>query len=262
MPITLTNLPAVDIANNLENVNQAYDKSLERLSTGKRFNSPGDDPSGAARATGLQVQVSALGQARQNGANAKSIVEMAEGGLNEVNNLLLRMRELSLAAANQDVSPDEQDAIASEITSTASEIDRLAQSTKFAGKNLLNGQGKPLVFQIGPNNTENDRITFDANINATASGLGVSNLNVYSPDDALDAMGTIDKAIGKVQSYRGQTGAFAERLDSIDQIARFKRGNAYEGAIEIDGYRLRFRVDRCGHFGYPTENAYFVAHAR
>jgi len=212
----LTNLPALNATNNLDTVTDAYNKSLQRLSTGQRITSVSDDPSGAARVSGLTVQVSAIGQAKQNVQNANSIINVAEGGLNEVNNLLVRLRELSVAAASEEIAPGERDSIALEGNSILSEIDRLAQATKFFGHPLLNGEGKPMEFQVGPNNSEFDRVTFTGGMNATTSGLGVSSLNLYSPDDALGSMDDIDQALQKVRGMRSQTGAFSARLNSIE----------------------------------------------
>ncbi len=217
MAITLgTNLAALNASNNLDTTTDQYNKSLQRLASGERIATVGDDPSGSARAAGLQVQVSALGQAKRNVGDAASVINVAEGGLNEINNQLMRLRELSLAAANEEIEPGERNSLSIEANSIVSEIDRLAQSTHYSGKNLLNGDGKALTFQVGPNNSENDRVTFAGGIDATASNLGISGLNIYSPDDALSSIDSVDQAIQKIQSYRAQTGSFASRLNSID----------------------------------------------
>jgi flagellin len=218
MASILTNVSAMNAARNLDSQTTAYQNSLSKLSSGNRFATPGTDPSGHARANSLEVNVNGLQQASRNAADAASLAQVAEGGLNEINNLLMRAREITVASASDTVDDEGRDALDYEMKTLTSEIDRISKTTGFRGNPLLNGQGRQLTFQIGPNNTENDRISYDAgSVNASASSLGVDGLDLSDPDSALDALPSIDEAISKVNAYRAQTGALQGRLESIQR---------------------------------------------
>jgi flagellin len=217
MAITFkTNNAAGPVQRMIEQSNQEYGKSLGRLASGNRINTPADDPAGNAQASGIEAQLRSFQQAQRNAMQGTSLIQVAEGGLNEINNLVMRLREIAIAAASDEIEPSGRDALDDEYQSVIKEIDRIANSTRYAGNSLLNGQGKNIGIQVGPNNSEFDRIEFPtSDINATADALGVSGISVYDSDSALDSLESIDKALTQVNGLRAKTGAFQSRLESV-----------------------------------------------
>ena len=174
------------------------------------------------RANGLEVSINGLQQAGRNAADAASMTQVAEGGLNEINNLLLRARELAVASASDTVDDEGRNAINYEYQTLTAEIDRISKTTSFRGNPLSNGQGRELTFQVGPHNSENDRITYDSSsVNAGASALGVDGLDLSSSDSALDSLSSIDQALSKVNAFRAQTGAMQGRLESVQRTTSY-----------------------------------------
>src|ERR1700733_5114348 len=124
MPISfLTNLPALQAQREIEQSSQKVNKSFERLASGMQINHPADDPSGFARAASLEADIRGVQAARRNAMDAKSLVQVAEGGLNEINNLTLRLRELSVLSASDAINDESRDAIQVEADGIKSEID-------------------------------------------------------------------------------------------------------------------------------------------
>jgi flagellin len=213
-----TNTAALNAQRNLEATGNAYDKSLQRLSSGNQITSPSDNPSGLALSGLLQGDIGSNQQAQRNVADAASLLSVSEGGLAEINNLLVRMRELAIAAASDVVRDDERDYLNIEYQSLRDEITRIADTTNFRGNRLLNGEGRNYTFQVGTGNSDSDRVTYQGmGINVRADALGVSDLDLSSPDSALDSLSSIDNAIYQIQTPRAQTGAFQARLESINR---------------------------------------------
>ena len=217
MPISLlTNMPALSAQRDLENTQGKLQKSYERLASGTQINHPGDDPSGSVRVAALETQISATQQAQRNALDAKSLVQVAEGGLNEINNLTLRLRELAVLSASDTVNDESRNAVQAESNELRSEIDRIANSTRYFKTNLLNGQGKDLNFQIGTDNSELGRIGYAAgSINVQSSALGLDDVTLSDSNSALESLATIDKALSQITDARSRTGSFQTRLDSI-----------------------------------------------
>jgi flagellin len=213
-----TNTAALNAQRNLETTGNAYDKSLQRLSSGNQITSPSDNPSGLALSGLLQGDIGSNQQAQRNVADASSLLQVSEGGLAEINNLLVRMRELAITASSDVVRDDERDYLNIEYQSLRDEITRIADTTNFRGNRLLNGQGRNYTFQVGTGNTESDRVTYQGmGINVRADALGVDDIDLSSSDSAQDSLQTIDNAIYQIQTPRAQTGAFQARLESINR---------------------------------------------
>lgn len=189
-------------------------KSLERLSSGYRINRASDDAAGLAISENLRAQIRGLKQANRNAQDGVSMVQVAEGGLAEVGNMLIRMRELAIQAASDTVGDRERTFTDAEFQQLKDEIQRVSDVTEFNGTPLLSGVGGLLEFQIGVHNDPfNDRIAFDsAAANASAANLGVIAESVASKPGAQASLGVIDEAILRVNTMRANFGALQNRL--------------------------------------------------
>jgi flagellin len=153
--------------------------------------------------------------AQRNANDGISFVQTAEGGINEVSNILIRLRELSVQSASDTVGDAERGFLNKEVQSLKGEVDRIAKSTNFNGTNLLGGEGKVLTFQVGHEAGEMNRIEFDpSKTNVTTGALGVQGIDLSSKDGALSAMGNLDEAIKRVNENRSELGAIQNRLHS------------------------------------------------
>jgi flagellin len=223
-----TNVSSLSAQRSLRKVKSAQNQSLERLSSGNRINRAADDAAGLAISEKMKAQIRGTMQAKRNAGDGISMIQTAEGGLNEVSNILVRLRELSVQAASDTIGDNERKFSDMEFQQLSQEIDRIASSTEFNGKHLLNGgervegDGDEVSsqsiydFQVGIHNDgKNDRISFNADAtNATASALGVDSLNVASKDQAQNNLDAIDNAINKISGQRANLGALQNRLQS------------------------------------------------
>ena len=212
------------------------DQAMERLSTGKRINHARDDSAGQAIATRLAAEIEGLAMASRNVADGQSLVDTAESALVETHALLLRMREVSVQAANGTLSTADNTALNAEFQQLVAEIDRISDNTSWAGTKLLNGDSTgaastsaTFVFQAGVNNTTADTISVDVS-NADSETLGIRvettpGTNDINLDDATNAglaIAAVDAAIAAVSTERGKLGAVSNRMSStmanLDQI--------------------------------------------
>ncbi|WP_413559667.1 flagellin [Bdellovibrio sp. HCB209] len=192
------------------------DKSMEKLASGFRINRAGDDAAGLAISENLKAQVRGLKQASRNAQDGISLVQVAEGSMNEISGILIRLRELSVQAASDTVGPTERQFLNVEYDQLVSEIDRISEGTEFNGTQLLAGVGSILDFQVGTrNNPEIDRISFDASkADANSAALGVNLTSVADKASAQNALAAIDQAIVSVSAMRADFGAIQNRLQS------------------------------------------------
>src|SRR3989344_4596263 len=212
-----TNVTALKAQRNLTESTLGQADSLEKLSSGSRINRAGDDAAGLAISEKLKASIRGLVQATRNASDGISLVQTAEGGLNEIGNILIRLRELSVQAASDTVGPEEREYTNLEFQSLVQEVDRIAQVTNFNGTNLLNGQAAdPLEFQVGlHNDPTNDRLSYDTSKqNATAQNLGLTELSSATKLGAQHNLGAIDKAISNLNGQRAELGALQNRLGS------------------------------------------------
>lgn len=217
-----TNTASLNAQRNLSGTKLALDKSLERLSSGYRINRAGDDAAGLAISENLKAQVRGLKQASRNAQDGVSLVQVAEGGLNEISSILIRLRELSVQAASDTIGPVERQFLNVEYDQLVSEIDRIADSSEFNGTQLLSGTGSILDFQVGTRNDPNiDRLSFDASkADANAAAIGVNLTSVADKASAQNSLTAIDQAIVSVSAMRADFGAIQNRLQStISNIA-------------------------------------------
>ncbi len=191
-------------------------KSMQRLASGNRITQAGDDAAGLSISESLRTQIRSMGQAERNAQDGISFVQVAEGGLNEIGNMLIRMRELAVQAASDTVGDKERGFIDQEIQQLKSEVDRIANTTAFNGTALLNGEApRELSFQVGINKADDgsDQLVFNPNeYNVRTGELGIEGLTYNSTSDARDAMDQVDQAIGKVFDARARLGAYQNKL--------------------------------------------------
>lgn len=217
----MTNTSSLTGLRHMRNTRRLLDRSLERLSSGFRINKAGDDAAGLAISEKLRSKIKGLMQAQRNANDGISLVQTAEGGLNEVQNILVRMRELGVQAASDTIGPKERVYLDNEYQALKEEIDRVANSTDFNGTQLIDGTGGTLEFQIntgGDNILGVDRISFDAfKADANTDKLGVADLSIDTKQGAQMALSNIEAAIDYVSSIRGDLGALQNRLNSTIQ---------------------------------------------
>ncbi len=202
----------------MRNTRRLLDQSLERLSSGYRINKAGDDAAGLAISEKLRAKVKGLLQAQRNANDGISLVQVAEGGLNEIQNILSRMRELGVQSASDTIGPKERVYLNNEVQALKEEVDRIANSTDFNGTQLLDGTGGTLDFQIntgGDNILGVDRISFDAfRSDVNIDKLGIQDLQVADKQGAQLSLSAIDQALDTVSGIRGDLGAIQNRLAS------------------------------------------------
>jgi flagellin len=211
-----TNTASLNAQRNLMGTKLGLDKSLERLSSGLRINRAGDDAAGLAISENLKAQIRGLKQASRNAQDGVSLVQVAEGSLNEISSIMIRLRELGVQAASDTIGPVERQFLNVEYDQLVSEIDRIAAGTEFNGTQLLSGTGSVLDFQVGTRNDPNiDRLSFDASkADANAAALGVNLTSVADKASAQNALAALDSAIVSVSAMRADFGAIQNRLQS------------------------------------------------
>jgi flagellin len=211
-----TNTASLNAQRNLVSTKHGLDRSLEKLSSGYRINRAGDDAAGLAISEQLRAQIKGLKQASRNAQDGVSLVQVAEGSLNEISSILIRLRELSVQAASDTIGPVERQFLNVEYDQLVSEIDRIADGTEFNGTQLLSGTGSILDFQVGTRNDPNiDRLSFDASkADANAAALGVNLTSVADKASAQNSLSALDSAIVSVSAMRADFGAIQNRLQS------------------------------------------------
>jgi len=211
-----TNVQSMRAQNSLSKVEQAKSENLAKLSSGTRINKAGDDAAGLAISEKLKANIRGTQQATRNAGDGISLIQTAEGGLNEVSNILVRLRELSVQSASDTIGDQERKFSDLEFKQLTSEVERIATSTQFNGKNLLSGEGDTMDFQIGiMNDAKNDRLSYrPQDSSARAADLGIAELGVSTKEDAQNNLEKIDTAINNVNGNRATLGALQNRLQS------------------------------------------------
>lgn len=211
-----TNVQSLNAQRNLSVTNEKQANTLNKLSSGARITKAGDDAAGLAISEKLKGSIRSLQQANRNANDGISLIQTAEGGINEVSNILLRLRELSVQAASDTVGETERGFSDKEFQQLKSEVNRISQVTKFNGRQLLNGTGETLDFQVGiDNNPENDRLSYaTASTDVTLGKLGLTESSVSTKAQAQANLDKIDFAIQAVNENRAGLGALQNRLSS------------------------------------------------
>jgi flagellin len=215
-----TNLASINAQRNLSRTQTDLERSLDRLSSGLRITRAGDDAAGLAISESLRAQVRGLRQAERNANDGISVIQTAEGALNEISSILIRLRELAVqSASTASISNNERSFLQNEFSALQSEITRIASATAFGGRVLLDGTVSGtgnLTFQVGIfNDPSVDRFSLDIG-DATASGLDIQSTDaaVSTAAAAQSALSAIDSALTSVSTVRGNLGAAQNRLQS------------------------------------------------
>jgi len=209
-----TNISSINTQRHLYNSTISFNKSMEKLSSGLRINRAGDDAAGLAISEGLKSDIRALGQAGRNASDGISMVQTAEGALDEVSNILLRMRELTEQALNGTVTNQERGYLNDEYQALIAEVDRIALSTEFNGISLLDGTaGAAVNIQVGIETNAYDVIAVDITTNRDATTLGLTGTLVDEASSTA-SMTAVIAAIDTVSSARSDFGAVQNRLET------------------------------------------------
>lgn len=223
-----TNVPSLIAQRNLRTTRGHLDRTLERLSSGSKINHAGDDAAGLAISESFRAQLRGLGQAERNAQDGISLVQVAEGAMAEISNILIRMRELGVQAASDTIGQTERQFLEVEYQQLLEEIDRIAQSTEYNRVPLLNGTAATFEVQVGTrNNPVIDRIRlFDSNaadVNVVA--LGINLASVADKTSAQNSLGAVDNALQSVTAIRAEFGAMQNRLQSVVNNIMISREN-------------------------------------
>lgn len=217
-----TNMAAINAQRNLVGSQRAIEKSMGQMASGSRINNAADDAAGLAISENIKAQIRSARQANRNANDGISMVQTAEGGLNEISNIVVRLRELGIQAASDTVGDTERGFLNKEVQQLKEEIQRIASVTTWGSTKLIDGSGTTFDFQVGIFNNEiEDRISFDASqTNATLDALGLGELDYSSKEGAQSGLGNLDFAQTSVNGLRANLGALQNRLTStIDNLA-------------------------------------------
>ncbi|GIL17093.1 MAG: flagellin [Oligoflexia bacterium] len=231
-----TNISSINAQRNLSGTQRAAQRSMAQMSSGNRINVAADDAAGLAISERLKGSIRSAQQANRNANDGISMVQVAEGGLQEIGNIVVRMRELGIRAASETVGGEERYFIDFEIQQLKSEIQRIADSTKFNSSKLLDGSAPVFDFQVGiNNNAEEDRIQFKAGETvATLDALGLDGVNFITKEDAANTLDLVDNAQTYLNGMRANLGALQNRLVStVDNLS------VYEENMSAANSRIR-----------------------
>lgn len=211
-----TNVTSLAAQRTLAANNTEQASTLGKLSSGTRIVKSADDAAGLAISEKLKAQIRGVNQAERNANDGISMIQTAEGGLNETSNILVRLRELAVQSASDTVGDTERKYTDLEYQNLKQEMERISQVTEFNGKKLLNGSGDKFDFQVGINNDDfQDRIQYDAaKQNSSLDALEVAELSVNTKEASQSSLNKIDMAIQNISGQRAELGAVQNRLTS------------------------------------------------
>ena len=211
-----TNIASVNAQRNLNDSQSKISDSMAKLASGSRINKAADDAAGLAISENLKAQVRSTRMASRNAQDGVSMVQTAEGGLNELSSIVTRLRELGIQAASDTVGDTERGFLDKEVQQLKNEMQRIAQVTKWGSTGLLDGSTPTFDFQVGINNNDfADRISYDGSQNtATIDALGLAGLDYTSKEGAQSALEQLDSAQTNVNGMRANLGALQNRLTS------------------------------------------------
>lgn len=209
-----TNIASIAAQRNLTRNQGRLEHAQQALASGSRIVKAADDAAGLSISENIRGQLVGIKMARNNSYNAQSLIQVSEGGLNEINNILIRLRELGVQAASDTVSDVERAFLDQEAQQLVAESDRIARSTRFGNKQLLDGTGEELQYHVGPFAGDENVITYQISADATAGTLGIDGLSIADRGGARDTLGAVDEAIVMLGKMRADFGAVQSRLQS------------------------------------------------
>ncbi len=209
-----TNIASINAQRQLASQQKRNEHALAALSSGSRIVTASDDAAGLAISENIKGQTRGLAMARQNAFNAISLVQVSEGGLNEINNILIRLRELGVQAASDTVGDTEREFLDQEVQQLLFESERIAKTTRFGNKQLLDGSGEELEFHVGPFGDEDNIIRYSTTADATNGALGIDGMGITDKDGARGALSQVDEALIAIGRMRADFGAVQSRMNT------------------------------------------------
>ncbi len=216
-----TNVAALTASKSMMGSQLAIQKSMAQLASGSRITKSSDDAAGLSISENLKSQIRSYGQANRNAQDGISLIQVAEGGMSEISNILTRLRELGIQAASDTISDKERIMVDKEVQQLKAESQRIAMTTTFGTQKLIDGSGDTFDFQVGIyNDSFNDRISFaSSGVNVQANELGIDGFDFKDKNGAQSALEVLDAAQSTVNGHRATLGALQNRLQStIDNI--------------------------------------------
>jgi flagellin len=231
-----TNTQSLAAQRYLANNHAEQNSSLEHLASGSRINKAGDDAAGLAISEKLKANIRSIKQATRNANDGVSLIQTAEGSMNEISNIMIRLRELSIQAASDTIGDTERGFVDKEVQQLKSEINRISDSTVFNGMHLLNGTSPDLDIQVGiGNDPKVDRFVFGSKTLATSlDAFGLSNVSTATKESSQENLVAIDNAINHINGNRATLGALQNRLNSSINNSMIYREN-----LEAANSRIR-----------------------
>lgn len=220
-----TNIASLNAQRNLGTASQSLQASYRRLSTGLRIATAADDAAGLAISERLRAQIRSVSQAERNANDGISLVQTAEGALNEVNSILIRMRELGIQARNGTLTADDRTTLDQEFQQIISEIARISSATTFSGIKLLDGSSPTLSLQVGSGVTQGVDTIDVSLVSIVPTALGLGSLSITDISNSTLAIQAVDTAINSVVGLRGSLGATQNRLASTINQLQIDREN-------------------------------------
>lgn len=209
-----TNMASISAQRALSMQSKKQQHASQALATGHRIVSASDDAAGLAIAENMKAELRATAQARSNAFNAISTAQVGEGGLSEMTNLIVRLRELAVQSASDTIGDKERGYLQLEAKSLSDEIDRIAKTTSFGDKKLLDGSNPVYDFHIGSSSEKENIITYEVDGNTTAAELGLDSIDISSKDGARDLIDVTNTSLETVSRIRAGFGAVQSRLES------------------------------------------------
>lgn len=230
-----TNIASITSQRMLGQTKNRLDSNLRKLSSGERITKAADDAAGLAISENLKAQIRGLGQAKRNADDGISLIQTAEGGLSEISNIIIRLRELAVQTASDTIGDTEREFSNIEFQQLKEEVQRISMSSEFNGRQLLDGSGGVAEIQVGiHNDPTKDRITYDGSkINSTLESLGISGEMVANKESAQMALRKLDDALVSINGNRAELGALQNRLTSVIQTLGIAEENFSEANSRI-----------------------------
>lgn len=209
-----TNMASLQAQTPLKKISRETEESFAKMSSGERITKAADDAAGLAISEKLKAEIRSSKQANRNANDGISLVQTAEGGLNETSGILTRMRELAIQAASDTLSDSDRAKSGLEYNQLKDELERISRSTEFNGKKLLDGSGPRLDFQVGVgDHSSDDVISYNSSsLSSGVTSLGVDSSSINSKVSAQNSLGKIDSAINKISQHRSVLGSIQNRL--------------------------------------------------
>ncbi len=249
-----TNVQSLLAQHKLDHNRVSLEHTQNKLSSGSRIVRAMDDAAGLAISESLRATERATVQNITNAQNGVLMLETAEGALNQVTNIVIRMKELATAAASDTNGDRERSYLDGEYQQLKEELDRIALSTRFNGRPLLNGEGGEIGIQVGPNNDESiDRILVNLNYVINLDALGLGGLEIGSAEGARESLDPIHEALTVIAGVRGSIGASESRLNSTIQNLMQYEENVASSRSRIRDADLAYETAELAKFNILTQ---------